>query len=178
MEVKVNSDEWKGLSKKDLDKIQAIIASHFRDVKIAPDTKSSRLWRPYLNRAPLASIRQAAVYRGARSCRSRGRCRLRVAIRLIDPICVAAAHKAGDLCRSSASAALDVGLEFRGGRRGATLDCPRRGDGFPVGRPLMPSCFVQWDAAEDGVGMLHAVADDADAAMRADRGERGDGAFE
>ena len=34
------------------------------------------------------------------------------------------------------------------------------------------------DAAEDGVGMLHAVPDDAAAAMRADGRERGDGAFE
>src|SRR6478752_4532875 len=34
------------------------------------------------------------------------------------------------------------------------------------------------DAAIDGVAVLHAVADDAYAAMRADRRERGDGAFE
>ena len=34
------------------------------------------------------------------------------------------------------------------------------------------------DAAIDGVAMLHAVTDDAHAAMRADRRERGDGAFE
>ena len=34
------------------------------------------------------------------------------------------------------------------------------------------------DAAIDGVPMLHAVADDAHPAMRADRRERGDGAFE
>src|SRR6476469_8987715 len=34
------------------------------------------------------------------------------------------------------------------------------------------------DAAIDGVAVLHAMADDAAAAMRADRRERGDGAFE
>ena len=33
-------------------------------------------------------------------------------------------------------------------------------------------------AAEDRVAMLHAVADDAHAAMGADRRERGNGAFE
>jgi len=32
------------------------------------------------------------------------------------------------------------------------------------------------DAAEDGVGVLHAMADDPAAAMRADWRERGDGA--
>ena len=45
-------------------------------------------------------------------------------------------------------------------------------------RPLTPFMLGAMDAAEDGVGVLHAMADDAAAAMRADRRERGDGAFE
>ncbi len=34
------------------------------------------------------------------------------------------------------------------------------------------------DAAIDGLAVLHPMADDAAAAMRADRRKRGDGAFE
>ncbi len=88
MEVKVNSDEWKGLSKEDRDKIQAIIASHFRDVKIAPDTKSKPALEALSQPPPLASI---SASRCTAACESRAAaCRLRVAIRRpLTPPCLA-----------------------------------------------------------------------------------------
>ena len=49
---------------------------------------------------------------------------------------------------------------------------------IPVDEALNALVLGAVDAAEDRVAMLHAVADDADATMRADRRERGNRAFE
>ena len=49
---------------------------------------------------------------------------------------------------------------------------------IPVDEALDALMLGAVDAAIDGVLMLHAMADDAAAAMRADRRERGDGTFE
>jgi hypothetical protein len=49
---------------------------------------------------------------------------------------------------------------------------------IPVDEALHAFMLGAMDAAEDRVAVLHAVADDAHAAMRADRRERGNGTFE
>ena len=71
--------------------------------------------------------------------------------------------------------------------RPPSLSLPLKGRGeskrqsrssIPVDEAFHALMLGAMDAAIDGVAVLHAMADDAAAAMRADRRERGDGAFE
>ncbi len=101
MEVKVNSEEWKGLSKQDRDRIQDIIAAHFKDAKISADTKA----KPALE--SLAMPRAFGFNLGKPLCTAACGVAEAAAVTAcaslsgpLIPICVAAAHKAGDLCRS------------------------------------------------------------------------------
>jgi hypothetical protein len=102
MELKVNKSEWDGLSNDERSRISAIISSYFRDTTITPDTSVTKskeaidkprvqafnFTNPFCTAA--CGIAEAAAV-AACSVLSGG-----TAI----AICVAAAHVAGDLCRS------------------------------------------------------------------------------
>jgi hypothetical protein len=100
MDIKVNADEWKGLSKEDRDKIQSIIAANFRDAKITGDSGAKAamdaLAQPRITafnfRNPFGSaacdIAEAAAVAACAALPAP-----------LIPICIAAAHAAGNLCR-------------------------------------------------------------------------------
>jgi hypothetical protein len=102
MDVKVNAEEWKGLSNEDRSKIQAIIAAHFKDAAISggdkilpakqyldqPRTLKFNFSNP-LCTAACAVAEAAAVT--ACSALSGG---------ILVAVCVAAAHEAGSYCRT------------------------------------------------------------------------------
>lgn len=101
MEVNVNQNEWNSLSSEDKQKIQSIISSHFPEVKIFGSESSPRseqsvaaltytfnFSNPFCTAA--CGVAEAAAV-AACSALSGG-----VAI----AVCVAAAHEAGNYCRS------------------------------------------------------------------------------
>jgi hypothetical protein len=102
MDANVNAGEWNGLTVQDREKIQAIISSHFKDVTVKGDANTLPA-KEFMDQAqfqkfnfsnPLCTaacaVAEAAAV-AACSALSGG-----VAI----AICVAAAHEAGNFCRS------------------------------------------------------------------------------
>jgi hypothetical protein len=101
MDVKVNSQEWKGLSEEDRAKIQSIISAHFKDAKVTghheAELAMTALAQPRVTsfnfKNPLGSsacgIAEAAAVAACAALSGP-----------LVPICVAAAHAAGNLCRS------------------------------------------------------------------------------
>ena len=102
MEIKLNQDEWAGVSAEDRKKIQEIISSHFKGTQVAPhagapkatDFLAQRQIQAFNFKNPLCTaacgVAEAAAV-AACSVLSGG-----TAI----AVCVAAAHAAGDYCRS------------------------------------------------------------------------------
>ena len=102
MDVKLNKGEWDGISAEDRKKIEQIITSHFKDTTIVPDTNTAaakeflakRQLQAFNFKNPFCTaacgVAEAAAV-AACSALSGG-----VAI----AVCVAAAHTAGDFCRS------------------------------------------------------------------------------
>jgi hypothetical protein len=100
-EVKVNEGEWKGLSAEDKAKIQSIIQAHFPGTKVVGNKTAkpsadalSQITVQFSFKDPLCSAACGIAEAGAVAA-----CAL-----LPNPIavamCVAAAHAAGDFCRS------------------------------------------------------------------------------
>lgn len=101
MDVKVNKSEWDGVSPEDRKKIEQIIASHFKDAKITPDASAGTakdsiakrsvtafsLTNPFCSAA--CGIAEAAAVAACSALSGP-----------LVPICVAAAHAAGEFCRS------------------------------------------------------------------------------
>jgi hypothetical protein len=101
MEIKVNADEWKGLSKEDRDKVQDIIGAHFKDAKVSgssavqiatqflaqPRVFGFNFGKPFCTAA--CGVAEAAAVTACAALSGPA-----------VPICIAAAHAAGNLCRS------------------------------------------------------------------------------
>jgi hypothetical protein len=102
MDIKLNKDEWENVSAEDRKKIEQIISSHFKDTKVVADMNAGtskdllakrqlqafNFTNPFCSAA--CGVAEAAAV-AACSALSGG-----VAI----AVCVAAAHAAGDYCRS------------------------------------------------------------------------------
>lgn len=101
MDVKINKSEWDGVSADDQKKIQQIIASHFQDTRIVPDANATATKELVTKRAvqafnlsnPICSAACGVVEAAAVVACS-------ALSGPLVPICVAAAHIAGDFCRS------------------------------------------------------------------------------
>ena len=101
MDVKVNKSDWDGINADDRKKIEQIIASHFKDAKISPDPGTGKARELIAKRSmtafslsnPLCSaacgVAEAAAVAACSALSGP-----------LVPICVAAAHAAGDFCRS------------------------------------------------------------------------------
>jgi hypothetical protein len=98
MDVKVNKDEWEGVSAEDRKKIEQIIASHFKETKIAPDPKFASAKTFLANRQMPVNFSICTAACGVAEAGAVAACAMLsggVAIAL----CVAACHAAGDWCR-------------------------------------------------------------------------------
>ncbi len=102
MDIQVNNAEWTGLSKEDQDKIQAIIQANFKDSKVIGHAATL---------PALQFLDQANVYKFGLSrpfCMAAGGIAEAAAVAACSaalsgiavPVCVAAAHAAGEFCRS------------------------------------------------------------------------------
>jgi hypothetical protein len=101
MDVKINKSEWDGVSADDQKKIQQIIASHFKDTKIVPDANASAAKELVAKRAPQAFSLSNPICSAA--CGVAEAAAVAACSALsgpLVPICVAAAHAAGEFCRS------------------------------------------------------------------------------
>jgi hypothetical protein len=102
MDVKVNKAQWDGLPADERTKIQSIIGSHFKDtnivgdhnVKSAEDTLSEFTLRPFNFTNPLCTAGCGIAEAGAVAACSA------LSGGVLVAVCVAAAHAAGDVCRS------------------------------------------------------------------------------
>jgi hypothetical protein len=102
MEVKLQKAEWEGISAEDRKKIQEIIASHFGEqVSVIPEASFAAA------KELIATRRLAAFNLSNPICTSACGIAEAAAVAacsslapLLIPICVAAAHAAGDFCRA------------------------------------------------------------------------------
>jgi hypothetical protein len=101
MDIKVNAQEWKGLDEEDRAKIQSIIGAHFKDAKVAGDHKSEPAMK-VLAQPRMTSFNFKNPF-GSSACGIAEAAAVAACAALsgpLVPICVAAAHAAGNLCRS------------------------------------------------------------------------------
>ena len=100
-EIKVNEAEWKGLSAEDKAKIESIIKAHFPGTKVVGNKSAKRsadalgqMTVQFSFKDPLCSAACGIAEAGAAAA----------CVYLGNPIavavCIAAAHAAGDFCRS------------------------------------------------------------------------------
>lgn len=102
MDVNVNKAEWDGLPADERAKIQSIIGSHFHDTKIVGDpnlkpsaeTLSELKSQPFNAANPICTAACGVAEAAAVAACSTITGGIAVAV------CVAAAHAAGDICRS------------------------------------------------------------------------------
>ena len=100
MDVKVNKGEWDGVSAEDRKKIEQIVSSHFKGTSVVPDT-SAPTSQAFLTSRKMQTtdfnICTAAC--GVAEAGAVAACALLTGGVAI-AVCVAAAHAAGDWCRS------------------------------------------------------------------------------
>jgi hypothetical protein len=100
MDVKLNKAEWDGVSPEDRKKIQQIIASHFQGATIVGDTAVAKSETLIGQKAHAFSFRNPLC---SAACGVAEAAAVAACSALSGPaigICVAAAHAAGDYCRS------------------------------------------------------------------------------
>jgi hypothetical protein len=101
MSVKVNKSEWEGVSADDRKKIEQIIASHFQGTKIIADASTGKAKDLVANRQAMAfnlSNPFCSAACGVAEAAAVAACSA-LSGPLV-PLCVAAAHAAGEFCRS------------------------------------------------------------------------------
>ncbi len=103
MDVKVNKDEWAGVSDEDRQKIEQIIDLYFKGTKIVPDKNISTSKELLAKRKSPdfnfeSPICNAAC--GVAEAAAVAACSILPGGPVVIAICVAAAHAAGDYCRS------------------------------------------------------------------------------
>lgn len=101
MDLKLNKAEWEGVSAEDRKKIEQIIATHFKDTKIVPDT-NTHVAKELLAKRKLQTFNfdkpTCTAGCGLAEAAAAAACSLLPGLAV--PICVAAVHAAGDWCRS------------------------------------------------------------------------------
>ena len=101
MDVKLNKSEWDGISAEDRKKIQEIIASHFKGTKIVADPHAAKA-KDLLAERRLQSFNLSNPICTA-ACGVAEAAAVAACSALsgpLVPLCVAAAHAAGEFCRS------------------------------------------------------------------------------
>ena len=101
MDVKLHKGEWEGLSAEDRKKIEQIIGSHFDDIKIIPDATIAAARELIARRQPSGFNLSKPFCTAA--CGVAEAAAIAACAVLSGPavaLCVAAAHVAGDYCRS------------------------------------------------------------------------------
>jgi len=101
MDVKLNKSEWEGVSVEDRQKIEQIIASHFKDTRVVADANAAPA-KSLLAGRSMQSFSFANPFCSA-ACGVAEAAAVAACSALSGPavpICVAAAHAAGDYCRS------------------------------------------------------------------------------
>jgi hypothetical protein len=101
MDVKLHKGEWEGLGAEERKKIEQIIGSNFKDMKIIPDLNAAAS-RQLLAARPLQAFNLSKPVCTA-ACGIAEAAAVAACAALSGPaipICVVAAHAAGDYCRS------------------------------------------------------------------------------
>jgi hypothetical protein len=101
MEVKLNKAEWQNVSADDRKKIEQIITSHFKDASITADNNTA-VAKDLLGSRELQAFNLSNPFCSA-ACGVAEAAAVAACSALSGPavgICVAAAHAAGDFCRS------------------------------------------------------------------------------
>jgi hypothetical protein len=100
MEVKLNKAEWDGVSAEDRKKIEQIIASHFQGVSLVGDSGTAKAEALLGQKLHAFSFKNpfCPAACGVAEAAAVAACSALSGPAI--PICVAAAHAAGDYCRS------------------------------------------------------------------------------
>ncbi len=101
MDLKLNKAEWDGVSAEDRKKIAQIISSHFKDTNVVADANAATA-KDFLAKRSLQAFNFSNPFCSA-ACGVAEAAAVAACSALSGPavgICVAAAHAAGDFCRS------------------------------------------------------------------------------